>query len=200
MDRRIKRSRKLLSQAFLELLKKRAFDEISIRDITDYADVAYSTFFRNFESKEALILNYLEELAERIALELKELQQASLREKSHFLVYELFESVRECPNTFRILAANPETLAVLKQFKGRVIALNAEIFKPLRPHFRSDIPPLDLVMNNAAVQTLGLLEWWIDSGLPVSTATLCQYYETLVLEPTLGILLGENSLREEILL
>ena len=58
MDKRIKRTRRILGEAFIDLLQKENFYTITIRDITEKADVAYSTFFRNFESKEELLLVY----------------------------------------------------------------------------------------------------------------------------------------------
>lgn len=190
MDRRIKKTRQALSRAFLDLLKQRSFDEISIRDITDRADVAYSTFFRNFESKEALLLSYLQELVEGIQAEVRQRSSATWQEKSRFVSYELFEAVRECPNTMRIMSANSETLIVLKQFKKLLLGLMTELFRPLHPQFRKDVP-VELVLNNLVVQAFGLLEWWLDSDLEAPTLSICHYYETLILEPTLGILLGE---------
>jgi AcrR family transcriptional regulator len=197
MDRRVKRTHHILSRSFLDLLKTRDFDAISIRDITEAADVAYSTFFRNFESKEALLLSYLLELVDSIEAEIRIQGAMSLREKSRYLVMELFEAVRECPNTFRVMNASPEAQAVLKRFRNRLLAINLEMLKNLALHIRADIPPLDLLMNNAVIQAFGMLEWWIvDNHLQASTATMSRYYETVVLEPLWGILFGEAVVRE----
>ncbi|NJO83194.1 MAG: helix-turn-helix transcriptional regulator [Blastochloris sp.] len=57
MDRRITRTRRLLSQALVELVNQQRYENITIRDITDRADIGYATFFRHYESKDALMLD-----------------------------------------------------------------------------------------------------------------------------------------------
>ena len=52
-----KRSKKWISDALTELMRKKPFDEITVKDITDKAGVARLTFYRHFETKEE-VLNY----------------------------------------------------------------------------------------------------------------------------------------------
>ena len=44
-DRRASRTRTLLHQAFLEVLRQKRFDSITIQDITEQADVNRTTFY-----------------------------------------------------------------------------------------------------------------------------------------------------------
>ena len=54
-DRRVRRTRKLLHSAFLELVVEKGYDKITIQDILDRADVGRSTFYVHFRDKEALL-------------------------------------------------------------------------------------------------------------------------------------------------
>lgn len=54
-DRRVRRTRKLLHSAFLELVIEKGYDKITIQDILDRADVGRSTFYVHFRDKEALL-------------------------------------------------------------------------------------------------------------------------------------------------
>ena len=54
-DPRIKRTRAALCSALLSLLEEKAFDQITIRDIVGRADIGYATFFRNYDSKAAVL-------------------------------------------------------------------------------------------------------------------------------------------------
>jgi AcrR family transcriptional regulator len=56
-DRRIGRTRRRLKEALLELIQERGYDEITIRDITERADVGRSTFYSHFDSKEDLLFS-----------------------------------------------------------------------------------------------------------------------------------------------
>lgn len=54
-DPRIKRTRQLLQGALRELMKAKAFDEISVQDIADAATVNRATFYDHYTDKFALL-------------------------------------------------------------------------------------------------------------------------------------------------
>ena len=51
VDPRVKRTRKMLEQAFVELMQEKGFQDITIQDITDRATVNRATFYAHFEDK-----------------------------------------------------------------------------------------------------------------------------------------------------
>ena len=55
LDRRARRTRTLLQHAFLEVLRQKRFDSITIQDITEQADVSRTTFYAYFPDKYALL-------------------------------------------------------------------------------------------------------------------------------------------------
>jgi AcrR family transcriptional regulator len=54
-DRRVKRSRKLLQEAFRELLGEKGFDAITVQDVAERAEVNRGTFYAHFPDKYALL-------------------------------------------------------------------------------------------------------------------------------------------------
>lgn len=63
-NRQTARSIKMLCDAFLELIIEKPYDKITISEITTRADLARSTFYAHFETKDDLLTSYLEEIAE----------------------------------------------------------------------------------------------------------------------------------------
>src|SRR5689334_4808121 len=55
-DRRIVRTRNLLAQALVALTLEKNYDAVTIREITDRAEIGYATFFRHYPDKDALLL------------------------------------------------------------------------------------------------------------------------------------------------
>jgi AcrR family transcriptional regulator len=53
--RQSERSKQWLIAALLQLMEKKLFSAITVKDITDKAGVSRLTFYRNFESKEAIL-------------------------------------------------------------------------------------------------------------------------------------------------
>ena len=54
-DRRVRRTRKLLKQGLLDLLREKRFFQISVRDITERADMNRGTFYLHYPDTAALM-------------------------------------------------------------------------------------------------------------------------------------------------
>ena len=61
-DRRARRSRKLLKQGFMDLLREKGFSRISVRDITERADVNRGTFYLHYPDTAALMRSVEEDM------------------------------------------------------------------------------------------------------------------------------------------
>jgi AcrR family transcriptional regulator len=55
LDPRVKRTRSLIEQAFMELLDEKDFQSITVNDITERAEVNRATFYAHFTDKYALL-------------------------------------------------------------------------------------------------------------------------------------------------
>lgn len=60
MNPQSERSKRWLEEALLLLMKQKHFSEITVTDITAKAGVSRLTFYRNFESKEDILLRYFD--------------------------------------------------------------------------------------------------------------------------------------------
>lgn len=55
LDRRVRKSRQALRAALQDLLLEKPIEQIAMQEIAKRADVAYTTFFRNYADKDALL-------------------------------------------------------------------------------------------------------------------------------------------------
>ena len=55
LDPRVKRTRNLLEQAFMEVVAEKGFQAVSVQDITEKAGVNRATFYAHFPDKYALL-------------------------------------------------------------------------------------------------------------------------------------------------
>lgn len=75
-DRRARRSRRMLKESLLELMKRKRFSEISVRDVTDGADMNRGTFYLHYTDTADL----LQSLEADLFMELQELIDAHIQE------------------------------------------------------------------------------------------------------------------------
>jgi AcrR family transcriptional regulator len=61
VDPRVRRTRQLLQQAFLELFQEKSFASITVQDIAERATVNRATFYAHFEDKYALLDSIIRE-------------------------------------------------------------------------------------------------------------------------------------------
>lgn len=152
LDVRLKRTRKALVEAFLLLLRERAFDEISIREITAKANVGYATFYRHYGSKDDL----LHELA---GLEVKKLVEtalpvvftANMRESCRALC----TLVEENRGLWRAMLSGAASGVVREEFIRRIRQLKGK-YKGLSGPIPEE---LQLICSTGA--TLDVLTWWL---------------------------------------
>jgi len=55
LDPRVKRTRSLILQSFIEILPEKGFQSVSVQDITDKAGINRATFYAHFPDKYALL-------------------------------------------------------------------------------------------------------------------------------------------------
>jgi AcrR family transcriptional regulator len=55
-DRRVRRTRSALIDAFLGLVVEKGYEKITVQDILDRADIGRSTLYAHYRDKEALLL------------------------------------------------------------------------------------------------------------------------------------------------
>jgi AcrR family transcriptional regulator len=67
LDRRIAKTRLALRDAMMALLPERAWDELSILEICDQANVGRSTFYIHYRSKDDLLIESLNDLRDALS-------------------------------------------------------------------------------------------------------------------------------------
>src|SRR5258707_13545966 len=60
LDRRVRRTQRLLARALIALTLEKGYEAVTIRDITERADIGYATFFRHYHDKDELLQDVLD--------------------------------------------------------------------------------------------------------------------------------------------
>lgn len=173
-DRRVRRTRRLLSQALLELMLETEYESISVRRVTDLADVGYATFYRHFRSKQELLGfalgSVLEELGKSVPSDMSMQEQAVM----------FLRNVDQNREAYLAALTLPPGHPVLKTLHDRVKELVAARYVP-----RADSGvPVNVAVDHLVRSTYGLLRWYLLKPHDYSTEQVAAMYVKLILQPT----------------
>lgn len=170
-DRRARRSRKLLKESLLELMKRKTFSDISVRDVTDAADMNRATFYLHYSGTAEL----LQSVEDDLLAELQSLVDAHMQETFAVgSVAPVFEPVLdfavEHRETCAILFASSEASGFFQAIQRLVHENGAPL---VRTWFRPADPRLtDYLLNFLAWGFIGLLSEWFEKDMALPKAEL----------------------------
>lgn len=163
-DRRIRRSRKLLKQGLLELMRGKKFSEISVRDITDHVDLNRGTFYLHYSDTAALLRN----LEDDLEAELQELVDAHLHESAQTNtlrpVFEpILDYVTANRETCQILSANQEASRLFDRLQN-LCYKNCDTLVRMRYPAISD-EKLSYLLGYVSCGLIGLVRTWFERNM-----------------------------------
>ena len=188
-DRRTKRTRKLLQNALIKLVFEKSFDDITVQDIIDEADVGRSTFYAHYRNKEDLIRTNFGEMIEGLSQGI-DLSGSSKGDRI-LPVQELFDHVKDQVRLLQALGSGrvldllfPEAHAIWsRMLESRLRGL---INKDHIPRV-----PLPILANHIAGASASMFKWWLDHHMPHSPDQMDQMFHVMV-RPSVRAALGEE--------
>lgn len=180
-DRRVKRTQQLLARALIALTLEKGYDAITIRDITERADVGYATFFRHYADKEALLQDVADVVREDLwALLAPPVVRRPRSETDAITLGTLL---------FRYVADHIEVCRVLLSSKGasglvqRLIEAGAQNALHDQPLAAESLVPPEVAAYHVVAASISLIQWWLDHGMPYSPERMGEIYCELIFRP-----------------
>src|SRR5712664_3843517 len=125
-DLRVRRTRKWLQAALIELMKEKAFPEIQITELTARAQVSRAAFYLHFRSKEELLLSHVDVIFDEFHAEVSREIARGKGDRNQFSRL-LFQYWERYADTLRLVvqAGNPDIL--LERLKAYLEVLMNEL-------------------------------------------------------------------------
>lgn len=166
-DRRVQRTRQLLLDALLSLIREQGFEALSVQDIIDRANVGRATFYAHFDNKEDLLVGGLEAFRAAIKEHQRQLLQkaAGSGERAFLFSHEVFAHAHAHRDVFRPMVGRHSGAVVQRLFQKILVELVREDLKLMSPR---DGTPAEPVVQFIAGGLWGLLSWWLDAKRSLS--------------------------------
>lgn len=178
IDPRVKRTRRLLGDALISLILEKAYEQITIKDITDRAEVAYITFFRHYDSIDELLMQVLGEGIGALRLELEKLAAQSAASPLDVEGSLIFTHVAQNSDLFQILLESSGAASIRRQVQTDIAQLFLQTCDLL--HRENCLIPDVVAANHIAASLLALIEYWLREGMPYPVEQMGKIYGQMI--------------------
>lgn len=177
VDRRIIKSQEAIKKAFIELMTERNFDQITIQEISDRANVSRRTIYLHYMDK----FDLLDKLIEEHIYELRELCELAANNTDYIdtvlLWFEYFESHYLFFSTMLASKGGPFFRSRFLEFVLQELK-NGENITNGKSQELSDGEDVIIQFFGAAI--VGVVEWWFKNGKPYPPHCMAQRVGTLL--------------------
>src|SRR5215208_8213229 len=172
-DRRSQRTRHLLSEALVQLIREKDYNSITVSDIIERANIGRSTFYANYRDKDALFVGELDRVIEALS------QQIPSQEESPFFPsLGLFHHVGEEYELYKALLWGPGIDLLIKHLQK---SLTKRIEKGLQESRKEFNVPMPILANFIGGSFLTLLQWWLENKMIYPPEEMNEIFKRLTL-------------------
>ena len=182
-DRRVRRTRRALQKALVDLILEKGYDAVTIEEITDRADLGRTTFYLHYKDKEELLMHAIDTICEDfIETHSSLLAQIDSPENAikqlrynldERILYHIFAHARDNADLYKVMlrgeggaratrrfanVIQEETVKRLKKIKGLAIKVPIEIFAV---YFSGTI--------------MEMVTWWLEENQPYPIEKMVTY-------------------------
>jgi AcrR family transcriptional regulator len=176
-DRRSRRTRQMLNAALLALMLEDRYDEITVQDIIDRADVGRATFYAHYLDKDDLLISEFTRVLDTLIQQIDQRSPADQPDLPSLTLF--FGHVQEHYPLYKGLARGGGIDLLYKKGHQRLRQLveqrlQAAMVEPAAP------ARLPFVADYIAGTILNILKWWLEHEMPYTPEQVDALFRQLV--------------------
>jgi len=181
-DRRVRRTKKRLRDALMELILEKGYDAVRVQDITDRADVGRATLYLHYRDKADLLLSCLQETID----ELFELIRINLGEPQSQELFQIaFQHAGENADLYRVLLSGQGTLQHRRKVQEMIGEHSRTILLQTFP--QADEAAIEFSRVHIAGALLMMIEWWLVEDMPYAAGEMARMFRRITLNGLIGL-------------
>lgn len=178
-DLRVIKTRKLIYQTLLDLMKEKTFEEIKVSDICSKAMINRSTFYAHYEDKYELLIDFLSNLKEEFARKLNESCKENLSIREYYIrLISLFldhiDSKRDVYNSIMVNNRSSIMMDIL------LSVVNDDILKRFKENDINLKVPTEVISKFYLGGVINIGMEWLSNSNKYTKEEILDYLELLI--------------------
>lgn len=183
-DLRIRRTRKFLQDAIIELITEKGFAAITVGDIAERAMINRATFYRHFQDKHDLVVQIFEETANQLVENMTPIHKDGgqrATENPPAIWIQFFAHVAEHSRLYRAMLGKNGSPWFAERMREYTIKIMLEQERGWQ-HPMGSKPPIDPAMPQelAAMQLshvlIGTIVWWLENEISYTPRQVATWF------------------------
>lgn len=173
-DRRVQRTRQMLSTAMVELIRERGFEALTVQDIIDRADVGRSTFYSHFKSKEDLLTGGVEMMRSSLRKFQRQALATATKSEDRLFAFsrELITHAEQHRDVFAVMMGRRSGTLFQRHLHAMLADLVRDDLTALPARRKRDRAQVEPVVQFVVGGLMGLLSTWLEQMPRVSVDEL----------------------------
>jgi len=181
-DLRVRRTRKALQQALIDLTVEKGFAAITVRDLTERAMVNRSTFYRHYLDKRDLVRQYMDEIYATVHALVAEgfaaRERGEPEERPRGLVW-LMEHIETNADFYRAMLGPKGDPSFTEDFRQNIEKIHRKLVEYKGIVDDGSGPPISLRISHSSYASVGAIVWWLENNQPCTRDQLVDWLSQL---------------------
>ena len=178
VDRRVRKTRRQLRECLITLLKEKKVQDITVRELTDMADLNRGTFYLHYKDVFDLLEKTEAELQEDFNQLVCKHDAVDLKQRPSVIFNEIYSLVYDNADLIEILLGENGDLNFVNRLK---LLIREKCLKAWMEVFRSgNAAAFDAFFSFIVSGCIGLVQYWLQTGLKETPEQMAKLTEHII--------------------
>ncbi|MFZ7134311.1 MAG: TetR/AcrR family transcriptional regulator [Eubacteriales bacterium] len=180
-DRRVKYTKMVLKESFINLMERKDISQITIKEICKDADINRATFYAHYSDLYDLLRKIQNEMLDNIKTHLAEFDQKNYKINAVMLAEKIFEYLKENARLCKLLLSERGDFGFQKEIMMLVYDI---IIAELTDNSKITKDDAEYVYSFTITGCVGIVQKWLNEDMKKSS----HYMADMVIKLTIGLI------------
>lgn len=186
-DRRIRKTQRLLKESLLELMEKKDIKNISVKDITELADLNRGTFYLHYADTYSLLQEMETEVLNDFQNMVNGYREAFKKASLMPVIIPIIQYIEENKKICKILFENSSSNDFVNRFHTLILRNGTAIIKEQYPNAR-DVT-LNYFLEFITYGLTGVLKQWLNTDMQEPKEEVAEFVDKVIMGTAKNLLI-----------